>query len=61
MTTVDSALRALLICPLCRGELEDRERGLLCRKDALLFPVVEGVPFLVKEEALKPTEAELNE
>ncbi len=46
-------LRKRLVCPLCRGELEDRPRGLACRPCQRLFPVVDGVPWLVPEHARK--------
>lgn len=57
--SLDPEVRALLVCPLCRGELTDVERGLLCPGDELVFPVVEGVPHLVRELAEPATPAEL--
>lgn len=48
---VDAELRALLVCPLCRGELEDRPDALVCRVDRVAFPVVDGVPYLIRETA----------
>ena len=51
---INPDLRALLVCPLCRGELEDHPDGLVCHKghpDALLFPVEDGVPMMVRELA----------
>lgn len=50
---IDPALRALLVCPLCRGELEDRPGALACRACGLAFPVVDGVPWLIREAAKK--------
>jgi uncharacterized protein YbaR (Trm112 family) len=48
-------LRENLVCPSCRGELEDVERDassfLGCIAEELLFPVVAGVPWLVRERA----------
>jgi uncharacterized protein YbaR (Trm112 family) len=52
MSALDPELRALLVCPACRGELEDREDGLACPRCALLYPIEEGVPFLVRECAV---------
>ena len=46
-------VRALLVCPKCRGELKDTPGGLVCRPCTRLFPVVRGVPRLVLEEAEK--------
>jgi uncharacterized protein len=49
---LDPELRALLVCPVCRGDLADHRRGLLCAVDKLIFPVEDGVPILVLELAL---------
>lgn len=59
--TLDSELRALLVCPLTRGELIDVERGLYSPQAGLVFPVQDGVPFLVRECASSPTPQELAE
>lgn len=48
---LDPRLVGLLVCPACRGELEDRPEGLGCRPCALVYPVHRGVPFLTPEEA----------
>ncbi len=60
MWTLAPQVRALLVCPQCRGELRDVQRGLLCLVDGLLFPVQDGVPHLVQECALKATAGERN-
>lgn len=56
--TLDPELRALLVCPLTRGELVDVERGLYSPQAELVFPVQDGIPMLVKECALAPTDEE---
>ena len=55
---IDAEIRAILVCPICRGELVDVPRGLTCPSDGLTFPVVDGVPHLVQELALPATDAE---
>lgn len=55
---IDPELRALLVCPLTRGELVDVERGLYSPQADVVFPVVDGVPHLLKECALPPTPQE---
>jgi uncharacterized protein YbaR (Trm112 family) len=52
---LDPELRALLVCPVTRGELVDVPRGLYSPAADLVFPVVDGVPHLVRELALRPT------
>jgi uncharacterized protein YbaR (Trm112 family) len=44
-------VRALLVCPGCRGELDDLEAGLRCGACRVVYPVVAGVPWLVPEHA----------
>lgn len=50
---VDPKLLEILVCPVTRGRLEyDRERGELISKSAgLAYPVREGVPVMLPEEA----------
>ncbi|HMV69692.1 MAG TPA: Trm112 family protein [Myxococcota bacterium] len=54
---VDPALRALLVCPECRGELDEVEGGLGCPACARTYPVVDGVPWLVAELARPSSDA----
>lgn len=58
MHTIDPEVRALLVCPACRGELSDVPAGLHCGACALVYPVEEGVPYLVRECALPDAPAE---
>lgn len=50
---VDRKLLAILICPVCKGKLQyDREADeLLCKADRLAFPVKDGIPYMLEEEA----------
>lgn len=48
---LDPRLRGLLVCPSCRGELEEIPSALRCPAERLRWPVVDGVPLLVPEEA----------
>ncbi len=53
MSDVDPRLLEVLVCPLTRGPLEyDREKGeLLSRTAALAYPIRDGVPIMLPEEA----------
>ena len=44
-------LIALLVCPGCRRDLQDVKEGLLCQSCGLLYPIVNGVPVMVREHA----------
>jgi uncharacterized protein len=50
---IDKRLLEILVCPVTKGPLEwDRERGeLISRKAGLAFPVRDGVPIMLPEEA----------
>ena len=54
MSAPDPALLAMLVCPVTRGPLVyDAEAGVLRSEAAgLAFPVREGVPVLLVEEAV---------
>jgi uncharacterized protein YbaR (Trm112 family) len=59
---VDSKLLDLLVCPVTKGPLVyDRERQELVSKSArLAYPIREGIPVMLEEEArkLEPSEYE---
>ena len=52
-SSVDPRLLEVLICPITRGRLDyDREANELISKGAkLAFPIREGVPIMLPEEA----------
>jgi tetraacyldisaccharide 4'-kinase len=51
--TLDTRLLDILACPLCKGPLQHaREAGVLvCRADRLAFPIRDGIPVLLENEA----------
>jgi uncharacterized protein len=53
MPLLDPFLKEILICPQCRGALEEREAEskLFCAHCELLFPVKGGLPNMLLEEA----------
>ena len=50
---MESRLLEILVCPVCKGPLRhDRQRQeLICRADRLAFPVRDGVPVMLENEA----------
>ena len=50
---MDKKLLAILVCPMCKGNLdysaEDAE--LICRPDGLAYPIREGIPVMLETEA----------
>ena len=55
---IDPRLLEVLVCPLTKGPLEyDREANeLISRKADLAYPVRDGIPIMLPEEARKLTE-----
>jgi uncharacterized protein YbaR (Trm112 family) len=52
---MDSKLLDILVCPLCKGPLlYHRERQeLVCKADRLAYPVKDGIPVMLEDEARK--------
>ncbi|WP_421788552.1 Trm112 family protein [Hyphobacterium sp.] len=57
---VDPKLLEVLVCPVSRGPLRyDREKNELVSKQAgLAYPIREGVPIMLPEEARELSDAE---
>ncbi len=58
---MDTRLLALLVCPVTKGSLEyDREHAeLISRSARLAYPVRDGIPVLMENEARTLTDEEL--
>jgi uncharacterized protein YbaR (Trm112 family) len=52
---MDSKLLEILVCPICKGPLVYRKevQELVCNADALAFPIRDGIPVMLEEEARK--------
>jgi len=50
---VDARLLEILVCPLCKGPLKyDRNaQELICATDKLAFPIQDGIPVMLADEA----------
>ena len=52
---MDKKLLEILVCPICKGPLEynkDAEE-LICKADKLAYPIRDGIPVMLEEEARK--------
>ncbi len=55
--SLDHRLIELLVCPVCKGPLElrrnseDRPTDLVCPADRLAFPIRDGIPVMLENEA----------
>lgn len=57
MAAPDHRLIELLVCPLCKGKLVmlrdalQRPTALACHADRLAFPIRDGIPVMLENEA----------
>ena len=55
---IDQELMAILACPACRGRVEplppgrDTPEGLCCKACSVVYPIRDGIPVMLKEEAI---------
>ena len=62
MSSVDPRLLEILVCPLCKGPLNYRKQAgeLVCGADRLAYPVKDGIPVMLEEDARRlPPEEEV--
>lgn len=46
-------LLKILACPICHGVLEnDHDKGFICPKCQLVYPVRDDIPIMIAEEAI---------
>ncbi|MGH8764120.1 MAG: Trm112 family protein, partial [Burkholderiales bacterium] len=52
---MDPRLLEILVCPLCKGPLLYRkdEAELVCKADRLAYPVKDGIPVMLEDDARK--------
>ena len=52
---VDERLLEVLVCPDCRGEVEykDRRKVVVCTACGLQYPVRDGIPVMLVDEATR--------
>ncbi len=52
---LNKELLDILVCPQCKGDLEltAQQDGLICRACKLLYRIVDDIPVMLIDEALK--------
>jgi len=61
---MDARLLDILVCPICKGPLVYRkgQAEFVCKPDRLAFPIRDGIPVMLEEEARKlPPAEEVND
>ncbi len=59
---MDSKLLDILVCPLCKGPLvyNKAAQELICKPDRLAYPIKDGIPVMLEDDARKlPPEEEV--
>lgn len=61
--TITKELLEILACPKCKGDIKLTEKptshgedGLVCEKCRLLYPIKDGIPVMLIDEAIKVVE-----
>ena len=55
---IDNTLLDILVCPLCKGKLHLKKHELICRFDRLAYPIRDGIPVMLVNEAREITDKE---
>jgi uncharacterized protein YbaR (Trm112 family) len=55
---VDTRLFEILVCPLCKGPLvyDKKAQELICNADKLAYPIRDGIPVMLADEARQTVE-----
>jgi len=48
---MDKQILSILVCPSCKGKLLLKDKELICKFDRLAYPIREGIPVMLEEEA----------
>lgn len=61
---MDRKLLDILVCPVCKGKLVyvKKDDELICKFDRLAYPIRDGIPVMLEEEARElPADEEVPE
>ncbi len=60
---MDARLLEILVCPLCKSQLthDRRAKKLICQADKLAYPIRDGIPVMLVDEAEQIVEGTLVE
>jgi uncharacterized protein YbaR (Trm112 family) len=58
---MDKKLLEILACPACKGKLiyQSSEKELICRFDKLAYPIRDGIPVMLVDEARRVADNEV--
>ncbi|PLY15957.1 MAG: tetraacyldisaccharide 4'-kinase [Sedimenticola sp.] len=61
---MDRKLLDILVCPICKGKLVYAKKAdeLICKVDRLAYPIRDGIPVMLEEEARElPADEEVSD
>ena len=61
MSKIDPKLMEILVCPVSKKALVQKEDELVCYESELAYPIRDGIPIMLPEEARKLEKHELKE
>ncbi len=50
---IDKELLSILACPACKAAVKEESEKIVCRKCGLKYPVRDGIPIMLIDEAEK--------
>lgn len=55
MKKITNELLEILVCPLCKGNLEydEKNQELICHQSSLAYKIEDGIPIMLVDEARK--------
>ena len=59
MNKIDPKLLEILVCPISKKALVQKNEELVCYESKLAYPIKEGIPIMLPEEARKLKKDEL--
>jgi len=51
---IDKDLLDILACPSCKADVKEENEKIVCTKCGLKFPIRDGIPVMLVDEAEKP-------
>ena len=59
MTNINPKLMEILVCPVSKKTLIQKGEELICKESKLAYPIRDGIPIMLPEEARELEEHEL--
>ena len=53
MSKLDQKLLDILVCPVSKKNLVQVDQELICKESGLAYPIKDGIPIMLPEEARK--------